>query len=160
MPGGEHSRGGDLNGDGNLDVLAPVLPNAFCISLGNGDGTLQVPTLYETEEYDPLSAAAADVNGDGKLDVLVTNWCPDNSEDCYISGQPPGSVSVFVNITPSPYNAFVQPPINTDGSSIFKANRGVISVKFSLTKNDAPTCDLPPATIAVKKNCRCDSRRD
>lgn len=50
-----------------------------------------------------------------------------------------------------PYKAFVKSPINSDGSSVFKSNRGVIPVKFSLTNNDAPTCDLPPATIAVPR---------
>lgn len=50
-----------------------------------------------------------------------------------------------------PYKAFVKSPINSDGSSVFNSNRGVIPVKFSLTNNDAPTCDLPPATIAVTR---------
>src|SRR5262249_17558298 len=45
----------------------------------------------------------------------------------------------------------VQQPINADGSSIFKANRGVIPAKFTLTENDTPTCALPPATIAVTR---------
>src|SRR5262249_52569083 len=40
-----------------------------------------------------------------------------------------------VLLTPiTPYKAVMQPPLNVDGSSIFKANRGVIPVKFSLTK--------------------------
>jgi probable HAF family extracellular repeat protein len=55
-------------------------------------------------------------------------------------------------LTPNhPYKAFVQPPINSDGSSIFKASRGVIPVKFTLTKNDSPTCDLPSAMISVTR---------
>ena len=45
----------------------------------------------------------------------------------------------------------MQQPINSDGSSIFKANRGVIPVKFNLMKNNAPICDLPPATSAVTR---------
>ena len=52
------------------------------------------------------------------------------------------------------YKAFVQPPINADGSSVFSAQRGVVPVKFMLTQNDVPTCDLPPATIAVKRTTR------
>ncbi|MBZ5615898.1 MAG: SBBP repeat-containing protein [Acidobacteriia bacterium] len=51
----------------------------------------------------------------------------------------------------SPYKAFVQQPINADGSSIFRANRGVVPVKFTLTENGTPTCALPPATIAVTR---------
>ena len=60
-------------------------------------------------------------------------------------------MGVLINIPPSPYRAFVQPPINTDASSIFKANRSVIPVKFALTKADIPTCDLPAATIGVTR---------
>ena len=62
-----------------------------------------------------------------------------------------GSVGVLINTTPSQYKASVQQPINSDGSSIFKANRGVIPVKFGLTQNDTSTCELPAATIAVTR---------
>ncbi len=47
--------------------------------------------------------------------------------------------------------ATVQPPINTDGSSIFKANRGVIPTKFMPIKAGVSTCDLPAATIIVSR---------
>ena len=54
--------------------------------------------------------------------------------------------------TPTPaYNAQIRPPINADGTSIFNANRGVIPVKFTLTQDGAPTCALPPATIALTR---------
>jgi len=52
--------------------------------------------------------------------------------------------------TPAPaYAARVQQPINPDGSSVFNVRRGVVPVKFALTLDGVPTCDLPPATIAV-----------
>jgi len=47
--------------------------------------------------------------------------------------------------------AQVQPPINTDGSSIFNARRGVVPVRFTLALNGQPTCQLPPATIRVTR---------
>jgi hypothetical protein len=46
--------------------------------------------------------------------------------------------------------ATVQPPIEPDGSSDFTANR-VVPVKFALTVDGAPTCDLPPATMTVTR---------
>ena len=49
------------------------------------------------------------------------------------------------------YKAFVQPPINADGSSVFKAKRKVVRVKYTLTQYDAPTCGLPPATISITR---------
>ncbi len=49
------------------------------------------------------------------------------------------------------YKAIVQPPITADGSTTFKATRGVIPVKFSLTENGTATCDLPPAVISLAR---------
>jgi len=49
------------------------------------------------------------------------------------------------------YKAFVRPPINADGSSVFKARRGVLPVKFRLTQYGVRTCTLPPATIAITR---------
>ena len=49
------------------------------------------------------------------------------------------------------YKALVRPPINADGSSVFKAKRGVVPVKFTLTQYDVRTCTLPPATITLTR---------
>lgn len=46
-------------------------------------------------------------------------------------------------------SATIQPPINADDSSTFNSKRGVVPVKFTLTSNGSPACDLPPATIWV-----------
>ncbi len=115
------------------------------ILLGNGDGTFQTAATFASGGLVVQSVVVADVNGDSKPDLLVTNYCASNS-NC-----PSGVVGVLINITPSPYKVFVQQPINSDGSSIFKANRGVIPVKFSLTQNGAQACSLPPATIGVTR---------
>jgi hypothetical protein len=52
--------------------------------------------------------------------------------------------------TPS-YAAQIQPPINADGTSVFNSRRGVVPVKFTLTRGGIATCDLPPATIVVTR---------
>jgi len=49
------------------------------------------------------------------------------------------------------YKAFVQEPINGDGSSVFNAKRTVLPVKFRLTQSKRPTCSLLPATIALTR---------
>src|SRR5205823_5831274 len=51
----------------------------------------------------------------------------------------------------SSYKASIQAPINADGSSVFPANRGVVPVKFGLTLNSAPTCQLPTAQIKLTR---------
>jgi hypothetical protein len=49
------------------------------------------------------------------------------------------------------FTAAVQQPINASGSSIFKAGKGVLPVKFSLAVDGNPTCTLPAATIALTR---------
>jgi hypothetical protein len=150
----------DVNGDGKLDlVLTNGRATACCsgatagwlaVLVGNGDGTFQTPQVYSSGGTGAMSIAIADVNGDGKPD-LVAATCVASCAGTLDPGENPGSISVFINITPWPYKALVQPPINADASSIFKANRGVIPVKFTLTQNNAATCTLPAATIAVTR---------
>jgi probable HAF family extracellular repeat protein len=61
-----------------------------------------------------------------------------------------GAIHAFVLSPINPYKAFVQPPINADGSSVF-IGRGVIPVKFTLRQNGIATRSLPPATISVTR---------
>jgi len=49
------------------------------------------------------------------------------------------------------YAAQVQHPINPDGSSVFSVKRGVVPVKFTLTLDGTPTCNLPAATISLTR---------
>jgi probable HAF family extracellular repeat protein len=62
-----------------------------------------------------------------------------------------GSFVIHAVLLTPVYKAFVRPPIKGDGSSAFSAKRGVLPVKFALTKNQTPTCQLPTATIAITK---------
>jgi len=63
----------------------------------------------------------------------------------------PATVSIDVRPAAPPLAAKVQQPVNADGSSVFKANRGVVPVKFTLTSGGAATCQLPAATITVTR---------
>jgi hypothetical protein len=76
-------------------------------------------------------------------------------KDPTTKGTSGGGISCWVATvnTPTPYAATVQPPINADGSSVsvFNAKRGVVPVKFTITMNGSPTCNLLPATIAVTR---------
>ena len=89
---------GDVNGDGKLDVVLAnnCVSNNDCSSgsatvlLGNGDGTFQSATTYNTGGQQTQSVAVGDVNGDGKLDIVLANNCAGNN-NCSS-----GSVSVLL----------------------------------------------------------------
>ena len=79
LPGAETSNlaVGDLNKDGNLDVIATnPQKGSMSVFLGTADGTLStaidVPVGVATHSF-PYSAAIGDFNGDGRNDVAIAD---------------------------------------------------------------------------------------
>lgn len=69
---------GDLNHDGNLDIMVAVQAyngsgsNGLSVLLGNGDGSFKPEVVYGSSGNEPAqSLAVADFTGDGNLDVVL-----------------------------------------------------------------------------------------
>ncbi len=67
--------GGDLNGDGNLDLVAFDNTGAATVLLGKGDGTFQQPKLLSMVS-DGAGGPLVDLSGDGKLDLVYLSFVP------------------------------------------------------------------------------------
>jgi FG-GAP-like repeat/Cep192 domain 4/HYDIN/CFA65/VesB-like, Ig-like domain len=63
---------GDLNADGNLDLVAVLNGGGVSVLLGNADGTFPSPLNYSTA-INVGFIQLVDLNGDGKLDVLLAS---------------------------------------------------------------------------------------
>ena len=80
---------GDLNGDGNLDLVVPYAytnVGRALVALGNGSLGF-VTSLYTDLANGPRSVALADLNGDGRLDMIAATQDGGN-------GDTNGSVSI------------------------------------------------------------------
>jgi len=83
--------------------------------------------------------------------LTIYKFAPDGTRSTFASRlNGPTFLAIQPAATPS-YAAQIQPPINADGISIFRAARGIVPIKFVLTRGGVATCDLPPATIAVTR---------
>lgn len=147
--------------NGSAQDLGTLVPGLWSVGWGINDAG---EVVGWSEGADGNSHASLFVGGQVKdLNSLIpanSNWLLNTARDINSAGQITGygirtnvslSKHAFLLTPITPYKALVQPPINADGSSIFKANRGVIPLRFSLTENDISTCALPSATISVTR---------
>lgn len=94
--GSEFIAAGDLNGDGNLDlVVANTLDANLSVLLGKGDGSFrsQISVPFQGAR----AVAVGDFNHDGKLDLVVT----DGSSASLLLGKGDGTFEPPVSILPT-----------------------------------------------------------
>lgn len=106
-----------------------------------GDMVDRAANRYEWAATTDQSAYA---DGAGLSYLAGLGWLPSNVD------------KTFRTYVEPIYAATVRQPINADGSSNFKAGRGVVPVKFALSQGGSPTCTLPAATIALTKTAGAD----
>jgi hypothetical protein len=96
---------GDLNGDGNPDIVggcnAGLHLATISVLLGNGDGTFGTPTQF-TSGTTPVSIAIGDFNEDGNPDLAVVDNSPTPQVSILLGNgdgtfQNPTSFSIFPN---------------------------------------------------------------
>ena len=120
----------DLNGvDAGLD------PNG----LQNNGGPTQTIALV------PISPAVDAV----PLDACTDSTGPLTTDERGVARPQGVACDIGAFEMNTPYLARVQPPIQSDGTSVFSSNRGVVPVKFALFYSGSSTCDLPPASISL-----------
>lgn len=130
---------GDLNGDGNLDLVLPEeADNNVSVILGNGDGTFNPATNYPVGTH-PRFAAIGDFNGDGKMDLAVANSGPFNSTApsnvSILLGNGDGTFQPAVNYTVGVRpNSLVVGDFNRDGKLDLAVDNdtttGIVNILF------------------------------
>jgi hypothetical protein len=129
--GGSSIALGDINGDGNVDIVTSGdTANNLSLLFGNGDGTLGFPTTVPINESADF-VATADFNKDGHLDLAVAT----GSAVAILLGNGDGTFQPEIDVsTPAGATALAIADLNGDGNLDIVAcssNSNTVSVLLS-----------------------------
>lgn len=105
----------------------------------------QYTALFSQVTPTPFDCAGTQING---VDASVYS-----GGTAFISGQPLVNGDYYLRVLTAIFDAQVRPPLKPDGSFTFKRGR-VVPVRFTLSSDGAPTCQLPPAKISLALNTK------
>lgn len=109
----------DLNNDGNLDLIAQDWTyspsSALHLLFGNGNGTFNTQSVYQTNGQGSWNPIVIDIDGDGFKDIVVSNYYSNSVSIFY--GSSSGALSsaqVISNVISNPTAVSVS-DMNQDG---------------------------------------------
>jgi hypothetical protein len=159
----------DLNGDGNVDLVASgssldgTTP-MFAVALGNGDGTFKAPALSTVEGFGyPGGPAIADFDGDGKLDLAIQGaiesaggFFPGNGDGTFQSiANGDGTISPVDSIALAVSGGAVAADFNKDGKmdlifgGVILLNKEGATPPVLAATSTALTSSLNPSTTGA-----------
>ncbi len=137
---------GDLDLDGDLDIVTTNADNSVAVVLNNGDGMFQEPVFYVVNAL-PDALSVLDLDEDGILDLFVSNFDADHAS--VLLGQGDGSFhssrgyaagdrsSGAASLTPADFNQDEIPDLAATGRNTLLfpgAEAGQLGVSLALEK--------------------------
>lgn len=131
---------------------APALPIGFTLDGSNYfdvtttatfSGGVTICFTYGTSVADPTALLLLHYENGAWADVTTSNTIATRQLCGRVTSFSPFAVALPIA------SAAIQAPVNADGTSVFKAKRGVVPVKFTLTVGGVSTCQLPTAKISL-----------
>jgi probable HAF family extracellular repeat protein len=147
--------------DPTKDDLGVLQRGSYSLALGIDDfgQVVGFSTLNETDPYSHAFVYNGVVMHDlNDLIPVGSGWQIssavgiNNKGQIAANGERNGLTRALL-LTPN-FRAFVQQPIHADGSSVFSAKRGIVPVKFAVTKYGKYASCALPATISVTRAAR------
>ncbi len=136
---------GDLNGDGNADLVTPnSTANTVSVLLGNGDGTFQPKADY-TVGTQPVALAIGDFNGDGKPDLAVVNLSSSSLSILLNNGDGTFPTTVSVSTGSTTPMSVVASDFDGDGKIDLLVGMNYASASLFLGNGDGTFRPLPSA---------------